>query len=215
MCCVIGYSPPQSGDVETLKHAFYRLLDQARIRGTHAFGITTLDATTGLMFTRRSHDWQEIASEFNPNYPCVAHARYSTSGDWLNHRNNQPITSGQFSLAFNGVIDMGTKPEFEQRWEVECETDNDGEIFIRKVLDGVPPTRFVKEMKGSFAGVWLQHHADKIELWALRNERRPLWSSEHLGATWYTSTRDIFLRAGFDKLAEVEPLMEECVAWRP
>ena len=215
MCAVIGYSPPQLGDVNALCDAFKRLMLEARIRGTHAFGITTLDATTGLVFTRRSHDVEEIIAEFNPNYPCVAHARYSTSGDWTDHRNNQPITVGQFSLAFNGVIDMGTKQEFEQRWEVECESDNDGEIFIRKVWAGVPPTRFVSEMTGSFAGVWLQVYADKVDLWALRNERRPLWSSDHLGATWFASTQDMLKRAGFSDEIELAPLMEECVTWRP
>jgi len=199
---VIGYVPtPEAGLVGVVKEAFRALLLQSRIRGTHAYGLaqdgrvvkSTIDALVGA---------------FDPRWPAVAHARYSTSGDWTVPENNQPIVVDRVALAFNGVIDMGTKEEFERRWGVRCDTANDGELFLRRQGSA---EQFVATMGGSFAGVWADWGARKLH--ALRNERRPLWSSDHLGARWYASTRDIFVRAGFESLRELVPLKLEVVEW--
>lgn len=198
MCAIVGYAPPDECDLDLppLTRAFERLMRESAIRGTACYGIAT------------PHEWVhsaniiEILDLFSPQIPTVAHCRYPTSGI-----DSQPIaiTRGmhphehRIALAFNGVIDMGTKEEFESRWNVKCDTDNDGEIFVQRLLAGESVEDFLcaENFSGSFAGVWLDTHLGETTLIAARNERRPLWWSNHLGAQWYASTRDIFLRAGF------------------
>ena len=53
---------------------------------------------------------------------------------------------------------------------------------------------WVRRLKGSFAGIVLVPDG---RMFALHNERRPLWFARGHGADWVASTRDIFLRAGF------------------
>jgi glutamine phosphoribosylpyrophosphate amidotransferase len=125
--------------------------------------------------------------------PTIAHARYSTSGDWRTPANNQPLVVAEMALAFNGVISMGTKPEFEADFGVTCASDNDGEVFLRRLEGGEPADAFIRRINGSFAGVWLRDG----RLYAGRNARRPLWRCYAHGAWWYASTADIFRRAGF------------------
>jgi len=198
---VIGYVPSSSTGADEARNAFLSLLLQSRIRGTHAYGI----AQEGQV-VKSTVD--TLVEAFDPTRPAVAHTRYSTSGDWTVPENNQPIVVGRSALVFNGVVDMGTKEEFEQRWGVKCDTANDGELFLRRRISA---EEFVATMSGSFAGVWAEWGASR--LCALRNERRPLWSSDHLGARWYGSTRDIFVRAGFAAPREVPPLKMEVVQW--
>ena len=202
MCGVIGYVPPSEGpmpDTGELFHMFWRLLSESRIRGMHAYGI----ARPGFVF--RSLDFDEVWKHFDPRFPTIAHCRYSTSGDWRKLENNQPIVVGQLALAFNGVIHMGTKEELERDFGVDLETDNDGEAFLRRIIEDGDTSaetfhHYIMRMDGSFAGVWLQ--GDK--LYAGRNERRPLWASKWGGTTWYASTENIFHRAGFDRYACTE-----------
>lgn len=157
-------------------------------------------------------------ADFDPMFPTIAHARYSTSGDWHNAKNNQPliikVDGDSLSLAFNGVIHMGTKTEFEAEYDVKCDSENDGEVFLRKIEKGLTGRHssrshmivetartFIENITGSFAGVWLDGH----DLYAGRNSRRPLWVAEEFGGRWYASTADIFKRAGF---SSYEPMME-------
>jgi hypothetical protein len=103
-------------------------------------------------------------------------------------------------LAMNGVISQRTKEEYEAQFDVSCEADNDAEIFLRRVLGGQDPVTFLREVKCSFAGVWLESG----NLFALRNERRPLWRVQSDSAVWYVSTADIAKRAGL-RHAELLP----------
>jgi len=121
MCGVIGYwtyDPKPEADA-----AFKRLFSESAVRGLHAFGLYQRYSETIRAF---HHDMV-----FDWKLPAIAHARYSTSGDWKNHSNNQPLALSDFVLVFNGVISMGTRKEMEQAFHVELETENDGEIFLR------------------------------------------------------------------------------------
>jgi len=198
MCGIVGYTPLTADyDRITRADAFQRLFDESCIRGLHAYGISHLKSS---LWTYRTFDAKEIPYYFEGDRPTIAHARYCQSGDWHVLENNQPIVVGQTALAFNGCIHMGTKEEFEAAFDVRCETDNDGEIFLCKTADAVDAEEFVRKasgfvetISGSFAGVCLAFG----QLIVSHNARRPLWRCEAHGARWYASTADIFRRAGF------------------
>lgn len=202
MCGIVGYEPIEpTADVFD---AFGRLFDESRIRGQHAYGITT-SLPNGL-FTHRSFDWKEIPAAFCQNRSTIAHTRYCQSGDWRVMENNQPILAAEMALGFNGCIHMGTKEEFEAAFSVQCQSDNDGEVFLRLIADAADPNdlraraeQVLDMFTGSFAGVWLAYG----KLFAGRNARRPLWKCDAYGARWYASTGDIFRRAGFPLATEM------------
>lgn len=214
MCGVVGMWPviPSSfdgwmeleGAGERRRELFGRLMEQSKIRGVHSFGICQDGELT------RAHALPPIINQIDPTRPLVAHCRYSTSGDWQDLHNCQPLRIAHIALAFNGVIDMGAKAEMEERWGMQLKSDNDGEIFLRRLLSGQEPSEFLGEIKGSFAGVWLDFN--RKELYAARNERRPLWSAQEHSAIWYFSTKDIGLRAGIsaEKIREVGTFGIEC-----
>lgn len=190
MCGVVGYRPV-TPDTEA-SGAFARLFRESTIRGLHAFGIAQPDSD-GVIQVKRSFVVGDILATFDPSRPAVAHARYSTSGDWHDHINNQPIVVSDMALAMNGVISMGTKPEFEAAFGVLCVGDNDAEVFLRRLERGQSAEEFLREICGSFAAAWLRGD----QLHAARNAWRPLWSCEAYGAWWVASTLDILRRAGF------------------
>lgn len=207
MCAIIGYSPRATGlelrDRVELFEQFRRLARECMARGTHAFGLARW--AHGAIHVTKSQDIDDVLLDFEPSEPCIFHARYSTSGDWREPRNNQPLVVGHHALAFNGVIHMGTKAEMEEAFAVQLASENDGEVFIRRVLGGETPEHFIQTMTGSFAGVWI--HEGRLH--AGRNERRPLWRTTRVGETWYASTADIFRRAGIHDVVEMYPGVEK------
>ena len=200
MCGTVGYYPLTSEHPNLRREAFCRLLTESQVRGMHAYGI--FQPASGCL---KSGDLQDIKNYFLPEYPMVAHTRYSTSGDWRNMENNQPIQVEGLVLVFNGVIHMGTREEFNAAFQVECLSNNDGEVLLRCMDGGTTGVRalqaesFILNTRGSFAGCWF----DDGIMFVGRNPRRPLWYCEHLGARWFASTRDIFLRAEFPEPLEV------------
>lgn len=201
MCGVVGFIPG-SGDSVPISlqpySAFERLFKESTVRGLHAFGM----AWTGLpggppLVYNKTHNLRELLRHCPISRPVIGHARYSLSGDWHDHANNQPLMRENRALVFNGVIDMGTKEQMEDRWGLPLPSYNDGEIFLELLEENGGSTEWaedwVQRINGSFAGLWLEPN----RMCALRNARRPLWISYQYGCTYFASTRDIFLRAGF------------------
>jgi glutamine phosphoribosylpyrophosphate amidotransferase len=219
MCGVIGYRPRGGSGNPKAAAAFARLMGESQVRGMHAYGLYQPGVLMGEEEVKnyyvRSLRLEDVTKFFDPDWTAVAHCRYSTSGDWKKLENNQPLIVRDRGLVFNGVIHMGTKEEFEKAFGVHCDTDNDGEVFLRLIeqmearhapvvfpreaLPGVY-TDIINTLEGSFAGCWVVDGS----LYAGRNARRPLWRNFHLDATWYASTRDIFRRAGFPEPEAVE-----------
>ena len=123
----------------------------------------------------------------------IGHNRYSTSGDWKNENNNQPLELNRMFLVFNGVIDMGTKKEMEKKHNIKMKTNNDGEIFLH-YLDKMEPLKIVDKLKCSFAGLFIKDN----EIYCLRNNHRPLWRVVINKSVFVASTKDIFKRSGYD-----------------
>lgn len=196
MCGVVGYSStnPNQDDINLLK----QLIVQSKIRGLHSFGYSYV--YKGELKHKKYFDYKEV------NFPItdkiIYHNRYSTSGDYKVHHNNQPIYNDTMSMVFNGVIDMRTKNQMEEHYNIKMKTDNDGEIILQKYAnDKFMLKEFISNMKGSFAGLFLNEQ--KI-LCAIRNENRPLYKLERNNSVFFASTRDIFKRV--DKKLQPEIL---------
>ena len=185
MCGIVGFA------TEKLNNNNYNLLNkiilQSQIRGLHSFGYTYYDAK---LITVKHHNIKDV--QLPKTNKLIYHNRYSTSGDYTDHRNNQPIHVNDVSLVFNGVVYMSTQDEMQTKYNIEMETYNDGEIIIQKcAFDKNKIQNFIENMHGSFAGLMM--FEDKI--YVIRNERRPAWIVKKFNSTYIASTKDIFLRA--------------------
>lgn len=183
MCGLVAWISGPHSDVGVVR----RVMAESAIRGIHAFGVAMPGKQPRKFF--RLGD----ALDCMTKPPMIFHNRYSTSGDWREHLNNQPLFREGVSLAFNGTLDMRSKREMEIAHGVKLHTSNDGELPLIAYLDGgVEGLRsFIAQSKGSFAGILIT----KSKIIALRNARRPLWL--HAGSSLViASTEDILKRAG-------------------
>jgi len=186
MCGIIGFNTKQKNKKH--QEVLLALIRESKIRGLHSFGYAYQETK---IITKKLFELPNLDDFFNSNSNClIYHNRYSTSGDWKNEKNNQPITFDNISIAMNGVISMKPKEEYEQEYDVKCETENDSEIFLR-LLQRLSPEQAIKKVGGSCAVVWLK---DKF-LYAARNESRPLYHFKLLDANFFCSTADIAYRA--------------------
>lgn len=185
-----------------------RLFDQSQIRGRHAFGFSVWEENKGHrdnIRTFKSHELLRVKKEimdyrYTPPEILIGHNRYSTSGDWKDHGNNQPVHIQGISMVFNGVITQSEKSVYETVYKKTFSTENDGEIFSRKVLDGEDWVRFVANGSFSFAGLFVRNG----EAYAIRNKNRPLYMGNDMGGVFFASTKNIFERAGgFSNVREV------------
>lgn len=205
MCGVVGYSSSRPNEAHAA--VLCAILRQSSVRGLHAFGALADDILFKTHDIAKAADFIAESFATQPPRSVLAHCRYSTSGDWHDHANNQPLVACGWALVFNGVIDMGTKSEMERRHGMKLETDNDGEVFLNRLQRGEEATRIVRE-HGSFAG--LMRRVGEPEVYALRNSRRPLWVGQWNGGKFVASTLDIFHRAAFPGFAHQIP---EGVLW--
>jgi len=177
MCAIIGFISKNPGveAINTLKKLFI----ESRIRGKHAYGFTTGQQTV------KVHNLKTLLDAINSPNVLIGHCRYSTSGDYKNHMNNQPLNFNDEHMVFNGTIDMGTKPEMEKKYGIEMKSDNDGEIMLQS--QSRPEL-----LRGNitFAGLFLKDQT----VYAVRNKHRPAYWAEKHGAVYIASTADIMKR---------------------
>lgn len=180
MCGVIGFKGKYNSNIVT------SLIKESSIRGIHSFGFSYIDKE---IVTKKFHKIEDAINSINDIKPSefIFHNRYSTSGDFKDHNNNQPIAMNNSSLVFNGVISQKSKQEMELEYNVKMNTENDGEIFLKKNFS----EEFIKSIRGSFAGIWIQ---DGIKYF--RNSRRPLYRVDLSDFSVIASTEDIMKRSG-------------------
>jgi glutamine phosphoribosylpyrophosphate amidotransferase len=189
MCAIIGFisDNPTAIAVETLKKVFI----ESKIRGMHAYGYAAIQ--DGVLMQHKSNGLKSLLTTINNPTRLIGHCRYSTSGDYKDMNNNQPLRFGDEYLVFNGVIDMRTKAEMEAAYKIKMQSDNDGEIMLQA------ENRIEMLKSGiTFSGLTLKSHA----LAFFRNEGRPAYKATRHGATYIASTADILRRC----LLEPEPL---------
>lgn len=186
MCGVVGYSGNGAS-----RQQFVELCRQSCIRGVHAFGVAFLCAN-GLYVTKDTSFRSVMAAVPDPlPRKIIFHNRYSTSGDFRDMANNQPVCIDRWAMVFNGTVDMGTKEEMERHSGYHMATDNDGELVLRDYITRGTFERVADE-RATFAGIFLNEDG---RMFALRNALRPLWAFRVQGGQFITSTRDIASRA--------------------
>lgn len=200
MCAIIGFHCKNPTEENFL--LIKKLWLNSKIRGLHAFGYSFINNSE--LVTRKFNKLDSLIESLYSDWPItnmIGHCRYSTSGDWHNELNNQPIYKQETAMVFNGVISMKTKKEYEIEYQSKYQTENDGEIVLDKYISGENLEEFLSLSKFSFAGLLLQ----KNKLVAIRNQRRPLWISEFNGMSLFASTKDIFKRSGVILANELKP----------
>ena len=206
MCGIVGYHGVRSAEARA---QFIRLCEEARIRGEHAYGIAYYEEGKGVVYVKGT-DFDVVMQLIPTLLPerIIFHARYSTSGDYREMLNNQPIVIDGDALVFNGTVDMGTKAEMEERNGIEMQTDNDGELVLRDIQDG-DPFRRLRGNLVTFAGLVIRRDG---EMFALRNDMRPLWRCDVPDGTFFASTKDIALRAKLEPIScsPITPFEKVC-----
>lgn len=209
MCGVIAYrsAKPEPKDFMLLA----RLFEESAVRGIHSFGVSWLPESGPIKtakFPSADRLAQFIAVDLSQERPkaLIGHNRYSTSGDWLDNRNNQPLylPEANLAMAFNGVIDQSPETEWPERYGYRFATENDGEIALRKFSES--PDRFLdwfQKQSFSFAGAFLDENGVRL----IRNKSRPLWCAKTENGTHFVaSTVDILRRSGINATAFAVPL---------
>jgi glutamine phosphoribosylpyrophosphate amidotransferase len=179
MCAIIGFiGEPSPQAIATL----HLLFIESKIRGMHAYGYAAR-LQTGETVCEKSNQLLPLLKTMpkNPSL-LIGHCRYSTSGDYKNHQNNQPLQHGQEYLAFNGVIDMRTKAEMEKAHGIKMTSENDGEIM----LQAVDRLALLKQ-DITFSGVVLKTNSVQF----FRNEGRPGYKATRHGCVYIASTANI------------------------
>lgn len=192
MCSIIAYNGKYN------KEIVEKICFNSRIRGLHSFGYSYIYKCS--IITLKYLDYKKFVKSLNENKPekFIAHFRYSTSGDYKEKINNQPIQIGDTSMVFNGVIDMGTKQEMEQKYNCSMITENDGELAILEKKKG---NEFLKQFiqQKTFAGAFL----DLKKIQVIRNENRPCYVGLYNDAKIVASTKDILQRSGVINFKEL------------
>lgn len=194
MCSIIAYK----GEYD--KNLVEKICFNSRIRGLHSFGYSYYDGDALIILKYFTYD--DFVKSLHANKPnkFIAHFRYSTSGDYKQQSNNQPIQIEGISMVFNGVLDMGTKQEMEDKYACSMITENDGELAILKKLEGDDILKtFLQER--TFAGAFL----DKKKIQVIRNENRPCYLGKYNDISIVASTKDILQRSCVENFQELEP----------
>lgn len=177
MCAIIGFISKNPSDeaIHTLKMLFF----ESKIRGKHAYGFTTGDVTV------KEHSLKTLLDAINRPNVLIGHCRYSTSGDYKNHDNNQPLRFKNEHMVFNGTIDMRTKAEMETDYNIVMNSDNDGEIMLQSSA-----RQELLQGNITFAGLFMERKT----VYALRNQHRPAYWAERHDSIYIGSTADIMKR---------------------
>lgn len=199
MCAVIGFYSP-SPDEKAIK-TLHRVFVESKIRGMHAYGYAKIE--NGQKKVNKSNQLGAILKELGKPELLIGHCRYSTSGDYKDHQNNQPLEHQGENMVFNGVIDMATKPEMEQAYGIKMSCDNDGEIMLQS-------GERMEMLKGniSYAGGFLKDN----QITFMRNLNRPAYIGRKHDAIYVGSTFDILRRALILDIEEMTPFQEH--SWK-
>ena len=195
MCAIVGFisKNPNEKALITLK----RLFIESKIRGMHAYGYAATQGKS--QYSNKGNLLKPVLDSIKQPNALIGHCRYSTSGDYKDMNNNQPIRYKEEYMVFNGVIDMRTKAEMEQAYKITMNCDNDGEIMLqtKNKLDFL-------QKDVSFAGIFLSGNTIRL----MRNRNRPAYIGFKHDSVYIGSTKDIMQRALISEVEEADPFKE-------
>jgi hypothetical protein len=208
MCGIVGYKLYNTDRAHDAFKVFERLMIEAQVRGKHASGVSWVEGPTwqqGEVKTFKAPicaealletaGWTDLSCKIPKT--MIGHCRYSTSGDWHDNNNTQPLSTPQLAIVHNGLVSMATKEEFEADYKIDTETANDSEIFLRHALKGTIAEAFRKVYEVAppiFACGFLDYLGS---IYLMRDHLRPLWMFDcpELSMQGFASTQDIIMRA--------------------
>lgn len=183
MCGIIAFRGEK-----VVPELFAELFWQSKIRGLHSFGIAKV--VNGRFVVKKWHK-----SDFSKEEICdfvyncesiIAHTRYSTSGDWYDHKNNMPIIHKSKAIVMNGVVTQAPKEQWEELFGVKCDTDNDAELLLHISTQDI--FKLSEQNKISIACAILDKSNNIV---VFRNNLRPLWFLNTTEGVYVCSTMDI------------------------
>lgn len=202
MCGVAGYTVRNKKNAAEAFWLFELLMAECQVRGRHAsgaawwdgVGVRSIKAPLPAKQLMTGAKWLDLKSA--PPLNIIGHTRYSTSGDWHNNENNQPLVAGEHAIVHNGLVSMADKPGLEKAYGVKLRTSNDTEVLLKQVARHGIAKGFAKVAEVHppiFACAFLQGP----RLYVVRDHIRPLWlfDVEELGMIGFASTADIIKRA--------------------
>lgn len=212
MCGILGYQFTNAKRPEKAREFIEHLLQQSKIRGLHATGaaalvgkeIRVLKAPVPAPKFLQAPEWTAFCDPMPSS--MIFHTRYSTSGDWQDDENNQPLLTENLALVHNGIVSMGTKEEMERVYGVKLSAENDSEIILRNI------DRHLAQGEGISASIYAGLHdihavqppifacgllSRTGEIYCFRDHVRPLYLFElpALNLRGFCSTKDIFERS--------------------
>jgi hypothetical protein len=212
MCGIVGIQFLNDNRPEKAREFIEHLLLQSKIRGLHATGaaasvggeIRVLKAAVPAQKFLLMPEWAAFCDPLPAS--MILHTRYSTSGDWHDEQNNQPLGTENLALVHNGIVSMGTKQEMEQAYGVQLGTENDSEIILRKIechlAQGIDISASIYAALHDIHAVHPPIFACGLlsrtgEMYCYRDHVRPLYMFKvpALNLKGFCSTRDIFRRS--------------------
>lgn len=190
MCWIIWYYCPTTKDShkETLKRLFYF----SKIRWLHAFWIAY--ETNAWLISKKFRTVEALMNFTDEMYylpnKIIWHNRYSTSWDYKEMENNQPLLKLWVWLVFNWIISQKDKAGMENEFWKKLATYNDWEVVLNKILDW-EVEEFFEKHDCSFSGLRIKDW----KLFAYTNGKRPAYCFEKDGWLFFCSTLDIMKRA--------------------
>lgn len=206
MCGILGYKFLNHPQLDAMGF-IERLFLESEIRGRHASGFTILADPGELETTKaplpvsefilKDRLWKRCKTD--PPRAMVAHTRYSTSGDWDDNNNNQPLATNRFALVHNGLVSMGTPEEYGPLYGLPLTTANDSEVILKAIWKEkgsiINAMSRVYEVEPPIFACGLLDFDGNVSCWA--DNIRPLYI--FMVPEWdllgFASTKDIIMRA--------------------
>ncbi len=199
MCGVAGFQLTNvtQDDLDLVK----RVLIETQIRGRHASGLAWYNGTGAVHCVKDSVPMEELLSNidlqtltYDGNLSLVAHCRYSTSDLEF----NQPLGDDTFMMAHNGVITQLPPETWEETYGHPFTTRNDSEILLHEMAKNGSDSDTCSSLIGASISVVRVSNTGDVS--GYTNGLRPLWITDHVHGTIYTSTRNIMTRASDNRL---------------
>lgn len=184
MCGITGAIIKQKGDT------YWKLLEASEIRGQDGTGISIKSFDIDLPLIGRSElkaSEAKFRNELNEGDIVIGQNRLAIFG--LDHRNDQPLVTKDYSLVHNGNL-VGFEELFK-RLDLKREYEVDTELLLR-IIEGLGVERGVRyiedNVKGNFACLVIDHKANKLSGF---RRFKPLFEYEDETGIYFFSTERI------------------------